>query len=138
MVEDVYWNIGASTYNATPSTVYGTESAKVTTSKSKIGLMSASDYGYAATVSGYSANISAYNTAAITGTNWLYGQGDEWTNIQCSSNTGFALSVSNNGNVSIDSNAYFGHAVRPVLYLDAGVYKISGSGTMADPYMIGM
>ena len=138
MIEDVYWNIGASVNSATPGTVYGTESATVTTNTAKIGLMSASDYGYAAVVSGYSTNLSAYNTAAITGTNWLYGQAYEWTNIQYSSTPDLALYVFFNGGVFYVNGVTVGYAVRPVLYLDAGVYKISGSGTMADPYMIGM
>ena len=137
MIEDVYWNIGASVNSATPGTVYGTESATVTTNTAKIGLMSPSDYGYAAVVSGYSKKMSVYNTAAITGTNWLYGQGEEWTNIQYSSRANSALDVTYNGNMT-NSFAYEGHAIRPVLYLDAGVYKISGSGTSSDPYMIGM
>ena len=36
------------------------------------------------------------------------------------------------------SGAKYGYAVRPVLYLDSNVYVVDGSGTMSDPYIIGM
>ena len=65
---------------------------------------------------------------------WLYGQGNEWSISPIDSQR--LWYVINIGSVS--GQAGIGHVVRPVMYLDAGVYKISGSGTMADPYIIGM
>lgn len=38
----------------------------------------------------------------------------------------------------IDYQVIDGYAARPVLYLDSSVYVIDGSGTMSDPYIIGM
>jgi hypothetical protein len=36
------------------------------------------------------------------------------------------------------ADAYGGYGVRPVLYLDSTTYVIEGTGTNADPYIIGM
>jgi hypothetical protein len=33
--------------------------------------------------------------------------------------------------------AHYDRAVRPVLYLKSDVYRISGTGTISDPYIIG-
>jgi len=133
MVENVYWNTGASTNAAAASTVYTNE--KVTqTVAGRIGLMSASDYGYAASFG--RGNLSAYSNVNYMGSDWLYGQGYEWTNIQSSSNTDHALNVSNSGFAT--GNARYGYAVRPVLYLSASVYVVSGDGSEVNPYQIAM
>ena len=133
MIKKVYWNTGASTKDATSSTVYGTEKATQTI-YNYVGLMSASDYGYATSAS-HSTNLSSYNNATHTLNNWLYGQGFEWTNIQYSSNARNALYVDNDGFVS-NINASNGYAVRPVLYLGADIYVSSGDGSKAAPYVI--
>ena len=46
----------------------------------------------------------------------------------------------NNGDLYIANNTfvYDGNVARPVLYLDPSVYVVDGSGTMSDPYIIGM
>ena len=133
MVKKVYWNTGASTRDATTSTVYRTEKATQTI-YNYVGLMSASDYGYATSAS-HSTNLSSYNNATHTLNNWLYGQGDEWTNIRYSSNTYSALYVNYSGSVGY-TNTYYGHSARPVLYLGAGVYVSSGDGSKAAPYIL--
>ena len=40
----------------------------------------------------------------------------------------------------LDNNyyAYNGYGSRPVLYLDASVYKIDGDGSLKNPYIVGM
>jgi len=139
MVENVYWNTGASTYSASASTVY-TNEKNTQTVQGRIGLMAASDYGYAASYG--RGNLSAYDTANYTGSNWLFGKGDEWTNIQYSSPTTNAMRVSNTLSVVYDGHdagqARNGYAVRPVLYLSASVYVVSGDGSEANPYQIAM
>ena len=135
MIKKVYWNTGASTKDATASTIYGTEKATQTI-YNYVGLMSLSDYGYATSAS-HSTNLFSYDNATHTLNNWLYGQGYEWTNIQFSSLAYAALHVSDYGRVEA-YNASYGHAVRPVLYLWADIYVSSGDGSKAAPYVISM
>ena len=100
--------------------------------------MSASDYGYASST--HTAALSAYNTLALTSINWLYGKGCEWTLTAPSgpSNSIYALYVADSGSVYFSSSPEIGYAVRPVLYLKNSVYVVSGDGTEANPYQIGM
>ena len=133
MIKKVYWNTGASNYDTTASTIYGTEKATQTI-YNYVGLMSASDYGYATSAS-HSKNLSSYNNATHTLNNWLYGQGFEWTNIQRSSLASHAHYVHTAGYV-LSSYAYDGEAARPVLYLGADVYVSSGDGSKAAPYIL--
>jgi len=134
MVEEVYWNTGASAYDGTVSAIYKTETATQTV-KGHIGLMTASDYGYAGT--DYSNAMSGSAFANNSATNWLYDNGYEWTSIQNSSDTYYALFVHGIGGLNRNA-AYNGNAVRPVVYLDSNVYIISGNGTEESPYILGM
>ena len=138
MIKNVYWNTGASS-NTKPNLSYTNEIATRTIS-GNVGLMSVSDYGYAANSSYHDTYLSNYNTLEITGTNWLYGQGYEWTISQYTSNTSQALSIEGSGSSGRISNGTVdsGYSVRPVVYLDPSVYIISGDGTEGNPYQIGM
>lgn len=136
MVKNVYWNTGASSNEATVSTVYTKEKSKQTV-QARIGLMNASDFGYAASATYHSTNLSAYNTVAITSSNWLFSQGEEWTITHSSVDTTDALPVYNDGSI-YDNWARLDYDYRPVVYLNENVYVISGTGTEADPYIIGM
>ena len=135
MIEEVYWNAGSSDVFAA-GTVYSYEITRKRV-KGYIGLMSASDYGYAASSSYHSTSISSYNTAAITLTNWLYNQGYEWTCIQDPDYAYTVLVVNFAGNV-FNAAANSGNAVRPVVYLDSSVYVTNGTGTILDPYQLGL
>ena len=97
------------------------------------GLMYASDFGYA--ISGYTGNLSYLSANSQMVNNWLFGQGYEWTMTAYSSSN--PVFVTNNGGLNNDS-AYFGYAVRPVLYLQSNVNKLSGDGSIASPYTLGM
>ena len=67
--------------------------------------------------------------------NWLFTNGYEWTMSAYSSSD--PLRVFYNG--SLDNyNSYNGYAARPALYLNSNVYVVRGSGSEADPYIIGM
>ena len=135
MIKKVYWNTGANRFDATASSAYSKEKLNQTV-YNYVGLMSLSDYGYATSAS-HSTNLSSYDNATHTLNNWLYGQGNEWTNIQFSSSATIALLVNYDGSVNIN-NAYSGNAVRPVLYLGADIYVSSGDGSKAAPYVISM
>lgn len=99
--------------------------------------MSASDYGYASSGS-HTTNLSPYTNATHTLGNWLYGNGYEWTSIQDSSATRYALFVNYVGAVCNFDLANNGYSVRPVLHLDSSVHVINGSGTESDPYILGI
>ena len=101
-----------------------------TTNKySKVGLMYPSDYLY----SGSSAS-----------NRWLLQNGYEWTISPNANYGGSAWVVSSNGSLessnqnSTDSNAKYGYAVRPTVYLSSDVYITGGTGTLLDPYTIAM
>ena len=65
--------------------------------------------------------------------NWLFTKGTEWTMTAYSSSYPFYVS---GGGGLVNTNAYFGYAVRPVLYLKSNVYVISGDGSEGNPYKI--
>ena len=139
MVKNVYWNTGASAHNVTPSTAYTNEIATQTVS-GYVGLMTASDWGYASSSSYHSTSIDSYTTSSTsaTSTSWLFNNGQEWTSIQRSDNSLYALNVQLSGNITTIGIAGNGFAVRPVVYLDSSVYIVGGDGTEGNPYQIGM
>ena len=136
MIEDVYFNIGiplsGSYVNANDQ--YEKEIASYATTASKIGLMYASDWGYA--IEDYTEVLgSSGNSWDFSDKNWLFSNGGEWTMSAYSSS--YPMSVSSLSYLS-NENAYYGNAIRPVLYLKSDVYVVSGTGTKVDPYRIGM
>ena len=133
MVENVYWNTGAGYQFETALVTYGKE---ILTQNvvGKIGIMNASDYGYATTT--HSSALTEYRSYAAT--NWLYGQGYEWTITPSSSYSNDALYVTYDGRVYLGTLTGYGCAVRPVLYLKDSVYVVSGDGTEATPYQLAM
>ncbi|CDE38472.1 unknown [Mycoplasma sp. CAG:472] len=134
MVESVYYNTGiAGSYSLSSSNFYAKEIIKQTSENTSIGLMYASDFGYA--ISGYTGNLSYSSANSQMVNNWLFGQGYEWTMTAFSSSN--PVRINNFGGLNY-SNAYDGYAVRPVLYLQSNVSKLSGDGTMASPYTLGM
>lgn len=133
MIEDVYYNIGISGSYSSSSVVYANEVKKQTSENTSIGLMYASDFGYAiSSYTGYLSNSSA-NSQMIN--NWLFGQSYEWTMTTNSSSD--LVEVGGDGWL-VSYIEYSGFAVRPVLYLQSNVSKLSGDGTMASPYVLGM
>ena len=140
MIANVTWYLGDSVGN-TAENAYGNERGATSTT-GYIGLMYPSDYGYSVLSSSCARTtyLSSYNSDTCAGASWLYGKGDEWT---LSRDTGIINAVSylsGEGLMSPYPNGYsiYCKAVRPVLYLDASVYKIDGEGTLDKPYIIGM
>ena len=118
--DGVYWNIGVSgSTSTTGKTQYDKEKTSQTSTTLKIGLMYASDYGYAVN-NGYK-------------NNWLFTKGYEWTMTASSSSR--PVNVTSTGGLD-NYAAYYGYAVRPVLYLKSNVYVISGDGSEGNPYKI--
>lgn len=134
MIESVYYNIGISNSYSSSSTVYANEVKKQTSENTSIGLMYASDFGYAIS-GGYTGNLSYSSANSQMVNNWLFGQSDEWT--MTASSSSYPVGVYGIGGLNYGS-AYFGSAVRPVLFLQSNVNKLSGDGKMASPYVLGM
>lgn len=120
--DGVYWNIGfdGSFPSTTGKTQYDKEKTSQTSTTLKIGLIYASDYDYAMN-SGYK-------------NNWLFTKGLEWTMTAVSSSR--PVFVNYFGMFIGNPYAYYGYAVRPVLYLKSNVYVISGDGSEGNPYKI--
>ena len=146
MIAEVTWYLGGySSSSATTEAFYGYErgttvySGRPTSTTGYIGLMYPSDYGYSVLSSSCArtTNLVSYNSGTCAGQSWLYGKGYEWTISPYSSN-GIYVFTLNCGGTLDNISAHFGFGGRPVLYLDASVYKIDGEGTLDKPYIIGM
>ena len=134
MIESVYFNIGMSNSFNSSSVVYANEVKKQVSEKSMTGLMYASDFGYA--ISGYTGNLSYPSANSQMVNNWLFGQSYERTMTAFNSRN--TVRVLNNGYLNGFCLTRYGYAVRPVLYLQSNVNKLSGDGSIASPYIIGM
>ena len=148
MIANVTWYLGG--YSSTFSPVesfYGYERGTTVVNERPpsttgyIGLMYPSDYGYSVLSSSCArtTEVNSYYNETCAGQSWLYGKGYEWTLTPSSSNSNIVFSLLSRGGLGYTSNnARYGYSVRPVLYLDASVYKIDGDGSLKNPYIIGM
>ena len=146
MIENVTWHLGGhSTNSATAatfytaergSTVYGSNS---TTTTGYIGLMYPSDYGYSVLASSCArtTNLGSYSSSSCGGESWLLKNGYELTMTHRTPISYFVFVVSYSAGVGY-SSADYGSAVRPTAYLKSNVYVISGTGSITDPYVIGI
>ena len=146
MIANVTWHLGGySSSSATAEAFYGYErgttvySGRPTSTTGYIGLMYPSDYGYSVLSSSCTrtTNLGSYNSAKCAGQSWLYGKGYEWTLTPYSSNSSNVFDLYLDGTL-YDHDANNGYGSRPVLYLDASVYKIDGDGSLNNPYIVGM
>ena len=146
MIANVTWHLGGySSTSATSSAFYGYErgttvySGRPTSTTGYIGLMYPSDYGYSVLSSSCTrtTNLGSYNSAKCAGQSWLYGKGYEWTLTPISSDSNKVFYLYSYGYVR-NNPAYEGYGSRPVLYLDASVYKIDGDGSLNNPYIVRM
>ena len=125
--EEIYtWERGTTVYSGRPTNWTGL-----------VGLMYPSDYAYTfangVDVTCYS---DIYNCSKGTpSSSWLYKSGtSQWTVSPYSSSAFFVFDVRSAGNV-VNSHAYNGYGVRPVLYLSSDI-KLDGTGTSSNPYVI--
>ena len=146
MIANVTWHLGGySSDSATTSAFYGYErgttvySGRPTSTTGYIGLMYPSDYGYSVLSSSCArtTNLGSYDSANCAGQSWLYGKGYEWTLTPTSSYGNYVFRLGDIGYV-YNNYANYGYGSRPVLYLDASVYKIDGDGSLNNPYIVGM
>ena len=146
MIEEVTWHLGGRSTNiATAATFYTAErgttvySGRPTTTTGYIGLMYPSDYGYSVLASSCArtTNLSSYDSSSCGGESWLLKNGYEWTMTHYTSNSSSVFYVSYGAYVG-NYLANLGLAVRPTAYLKSNVYVISGTGSITDPYVIGI
>ena len=117
--------------------MYANEVKNQVSEKSMTGLMYASDFGYA--ISGYTGNLNNSSAKSHMVNNWLFGQNYEWTMTTKGSFVSVYVLATGGLNDRLRiSNAYNGYAVRPILYLQSNVNKLSGDGSIASPYTLGM
>ena len=148
MIENVIWYLGGYyDHSVTVDTFYTAErgdtvySGRPTSTTGYIGLMYPSDYGYSVLASSCArtTNLRSYHSTSCAGQSWLYGQGFEWTITPYLTRGDFVYIRDYHGELEANNHfVYFGHVVRPVLYLDSSVYVIDGNGSISDPYIIGM
>ena len=151
MVANVTWYLGGTTgASSTAESFYEYErgtivySGRPTTTTGYIGLMYPSDYGYSVLSSSCArtTSLDSYSSDTCAGQSWLYGKGAEWTLSPLSSISYNVFYLYSWGSLSSGGryrfNANNAYAVRPVLYLDASVYKIDGDGSLKNPYILGM
>ena len=146
MIANVTWYLGgSSSRDATAEAFYGYERGttvyrgRPTSTTGYIGLMYPSDYGYSVLASSCArtTNLSSYSSATCAGQSWLYGKGLEWTLTPSSSYSYDVFYLPFQGQL-YNASANNGFGSRPVLYLDASVYKIDGDGSLENPYIVGM
>ena len=146
MVENVTWYLGGKdiagytadafyTGERDSTSVYSGNTATIT---GYIGLMYASDYGYSVLSSSCArtTNLGSYNTSACGGSSWLKKEAYEWIITHHSASSYSSSCLFYTAYLGF-TNAYNDQAARPVLYLNSNVQKISGSGTITNPYKIG-
>ena len=94
-----------------------------------------SDYGYASKTSTWATSTTTYIRAG--GNDWLYNGINEWTITPYSTGANNGIDVGYSGFAGY-STVLGGFGARPVLYLDSSVEVVSGTGTKANPYYIGI
>ena len=146
MIANVTWYLGGyESTSATAGAFYQYErgttvyKGRPTSTTGYIGLMYPSDYGYSVLSSSCArtTDLGSYSSSTCAGQSWLYGKGHEWTLSPGSDSGSYVFYLYNSGYVS-RGVASSGCGTRPVLYLDASVYKIAGEGTLDKPFLIGM
>ena len=148
MIQNVIWYLGGySSTGATVASFYGYERSesvyggRPTETTGYIGLMYPSDYGYSVLASSCArtTNLSDYDSSTCAGQSWLYTTGHEWTITPSLSASSFMFTWTYSGKLTGGSSAAgYNCSIRPVLYLSSSVYKITGDGTISNPYIIGM
>ncbi|MDD2208460.1 MAG: hypothetical protein PHG03_00735 [Bacilli bacterium] len=136
MIENVTWKLGGIASMSTAEAVYADERGTTETS-GYIGLMYASDYGYSVleTSCARTTSLGSYSSAMCGGKAWLRGEGYEWTLVPHSSYSSCVWYVYFSGYVDYDY-ASIGFGGRPSLYLKSTVKKLTGTGSISDPYII--
>ena len=144
MVNNVTWylgGLGKENYNTRMAiNIYSYErdanaiyTGRSASTSGYVGLMYLSDSLLSVLSSDCERTSLSYSTSNCEGKSWLNIGCAEWTITPYSN-------ASNNAYIAFFGSlpVYGGYVVRPTLYLSSSVYKVSGTGTITDPYIIGM
>ncbi len=148
-IDSALWYLGASSTdegaatsfnNITPDLLYASERSSSVFSEQpinyvgKIGLMYGSDYAYSIGTR-YRTNKIYDNRQVYLENSWLK-EGNEWT-LSGSSSANEMRYIHSEGyiNNGVTTNSM---EVRPAFYLKANIKKISGNGTLDQPYRLGL
>ena len=142
MIANAKWYSGDINGNTPVTQVFGNEfgfaladSDRIT--NAYVGLINASDFGYSYLSSNCSRSQNMYDYDELSnciGNSWLYNIPVEWTVSPLSDRYVMTIYSDN-----VNAYSYYSTAkVRPVVYLNSNVYLISGNGTMANPYVVGV
>lgn len=145
MIENVTWKLGGHhTTSSTTEAWYNAERGtnvyndRPTSGEGVIGLIYPSDYGFSVLASSCfrTTNIGYYTNDNCAGNSWLYGKGAFWTITPSIENVSLGIRIHHNGSLYRDNNVNNGYGIRPALYLKSNIKKISGDGSIVNPYII--
>ena len=146
MVEGVTWYLGgknSTDYTAEAFYIGERDSTSVYSGNASsiigyIGLMYASDFGYSVLSSSCArtTNLKNYSTSDCGGSSWLVKEPYEWTITPRSDYASSSFFLTLSAHLDLERTTS-GMATYPVLYLKSNVQKISGTGTITDPYRLG-
>ncbi len=135
-IQSVAWKIsGLGNESGVAKGIYTVEVANATkTYEAKVGLMYLSDYAYASSPSYWETSVFKY-TAEVVATNWLYlDNKTQWVLTRASTDNYDVFSITNDGYVNGDNNAFSLYEVKPTFYLISDILYAGGTGTLTDPY----
>ena len=135
-IQSVAWKIsGLGNESGVAKGIYTVEVANATkTYEAKVGLMYLSDYAYASSPSYWETSVFKY-TAEVVATNWLYlDNKTQWVLTRASTDNYDVFSITNDGYVNGDNNAFSLYEVKPTFYLTSDILYAGGTGTLTDPY----
>ena len=137
-IQSVAWKIsGLGNESGVAKGIYTVEVANATkTYEAKVGLMYLSDYAYASSPSYWETSVFKY-TAEVVATNWLYlDNKTQWVLTRASTDNYDVFSITNDGYVNGDNNAFSLYEVKPTFYLISDILYAGGTGTITDPYRV--
>ena len=135
-IQSVAWKIsGLGNESGVAKGIYTVEVANATkTYEAKVGLMYLSDYAYVSSPSYWETSVFKY-TAEVVATNWLYlDNKTQWVLTRASTDNYDVFSITNDGYVNGDNNAFSLYEVKPTFYLTSDILYAGGTGTLTDPY----
>lgn len=138
-IQSVAWKIsGLGNESTVAKGIYTAEVANATkTYEAKVGLMYLSDYAYASSPSYWETSVIKY-TAEVIATNWLYlDNKTQWVLTRASTDNYDVFSITNDGHVNGDNNAFSLYEVKPTFYLTSDILYAGGTGTSNNPYRVG-
>ena len=134
MIKETKYNTGSfADDNTSIKNVFTLENASITVNMYNVGLMYMSDYGYATTPTNWDQNLSS---TGLGNENWLFQGVTMWSIVPRPSDSSHIWILTSRH--VFFANASQGHGGSfPVLYLKSNIKILSGTGSEADPFLLG-